>query len=183
MMNITIEEFSDNHREWARLLLEEHWGSCVSVSRGKKYRADLLPGFVAAIDDEPLGLVTYHISEKQCEIATLNSLREGVGIGTKLIEAAREAAVQAGCSRLWLITTNDNMAAVRFYQKLGFEIAIFHRNAMEQSRKLKPEIPLVGLDGIPIRDEIELEMRLSRENSPENPPENLPKTPPANRER
>jgi hypothetical protein len=59
-----------------------------------------------------------------------------------------------------LITTNDNTAALRFWQKRGFKLLRVHRNAVEKSRKLKPEIPLTGNDGIPIRDEIELEMML-----------------------
>jgi hypothetical protein len=59
-----------------------------------------------------------------------------------------------------LITTNDNVAALRFYQKRGFTLAALHKNALEQSRRLKPQIPLLGLDGIPLRDEIELEIFL-----------------------
>jgi hypothetical protein len=57
-----------------------------------------------------------------------------------------------------LVTTNDNLNALRFYQKRGFVLVAVHRNALEVSRKLKPEIPLVGMDSIPLRDEIELEM-------------------------
>ncbi|HEX7715028.1 MAG TPA: GNAT family N-acetyltransferase, partial [Bacillota bacterium] len=64
------------------------------------------------------------------------------------------------CQRLWLITTNDNLAAIRFYQLRGFVLVALHRDAIAQSRKLKPEIPLRGIDGIPIRDEIELEVVL-----------------------
>jgi hypothetical protein len=52
------------------------------------------------------------------------------------------------------------MNALRFYQKRGFVLVAVHRNALEQSRKLKPEIPLIGDDEIPLRDEIELEMML-----------------------
>jgi hypothetical protein len=61
-----------------------------------------------------------------------------------------------------LITTNDNTKALRFWQKRGFRLAAVHRNAVEKSRKIKPEIPLTGNDGIPIKDEIELEMALER---------------------
>jgi hypothetical protein len=35
-----------------------------------------------------------------------------------------------------------------------------HRNALDISRELKPEIPQLGIDGVPLRDEIELEMML-----------------------
>ena len=63
--------------------------------------------------------------------------------------------------RAWLITTNDNLDAIRFYQRRGFTIATVHAGAIEQSRTIKPSIPLVGSYGIPIRDEIEFEMLLS----------------------
>ncbi|MCG0275770.1 MAG: hypothetical protein L5655_06315 [Thermosediminibacteraceae bacterium] len=49
---------------------------------------------------------------------------------------------------------------MKFYQKRGFLLVAVHRNALEQARKLKPEIPLIGIDGIPLRDEIELELPL-----------------------
>jgi ribosomal protein S18 acetylase RimI-like enzyme len=104
--------------------------------------------------------VTYNIDVNECEIVTMNSLEEGRGIGTALINTVKQTAIAAGCKRLWLITTNDNTAALHFYQRRGFVIAAVHPNAMEESRKLKPEIPLTGNDGIPIRDEIELEMML-----------------------
>jgi DNA-3-methyladenine glycosylase I len=72
----------------------------------------------------------------------------------------KKVARQSGCRRLWLVTTNDNLNALRFYQKRGFALVAVHRNALEISRKLKPEIPLIGADGIPLRDEIELEITL-----------------------
>ncbi len=85
---------------------------------------------------------------------------EKARIGTALIDAVKDVATMAHCKRLWLITANDNMAALRFYQKRGFLLVAVYRNAVEQSRRLKPEIPLVGIDGIPLRDEIELELLL-----------------------
>jgi len=113
------------------------------------------------LEDEPAALVTYRINGNKCEIVTLNCLVEGAGIGSALIDTVREMAISAHCKRLWLITTNDNTKALRFYQKRGFSLVAIYPNALEQSRQLKPEIPLVGNDGIPIRDEIELEFSLS----------------------
>jgi GNAT superfamily N-acetyltransferase len=118
-----------------------------------------LPGFVAICENEPSGLITYHLDSAECEIVTLDSLKEGYGIGSALIEAVKREALNAGCARLWLITTNDNTPALRFYQKRGFAIKAVYPNALENSRRLKPEIPEIGIDGIPIRDEIELEYR------------------------
>ncbi len=110
--------------------------------------------------DNLIGLITYHIAGKECEITTMNSEAEGKGVGSSLVEAVKNTAIQKGCTRLWLITTNDNTRALHFWQKRGFRIAAVHINAVEKSRQLKPEIPLTGDDGIPIRDEIELEMGL-----------------------
>ena len=106
-----------------------------------------------------VGLLTYSALGDACEIVTINALLRGMGIGTALIQALK-AALSWRCRRLWLITTNDNLAAMRFYQKRGFRLVAVHRNALDEARKLKPEIPLTGLDGIPLHDEIELEMML-----------------------
>ncbi len=141
------------------------------VSRGKVHFAHMLPGFVILpVNNEETqdnnlsarvaGFITYNIEGQDCEIVTINSFRENIGVGTALIDAVKQAAQAEGCKRLWLVTTNDNMRALRFYQKRGFELVAVHRNALAQSRKLKPEIPLTGTDDIPLRDEIELELRL-----------------------
>lgn len=158
-MNIEITELTDENREWACTLLEERWGSTTVVSRGKVHKADTLSGFVAFIDGANRGLVTYRISQKECEVVTLDSLGEGLGIGSALLDAVHTVAKSLGCLRIWLITTNDNTSALRFYQRKGFELVAVHCNAIAESRRLKPTIPAIGIDGIPIRDEIELEYR------------------------
>jgi ribosomal protein S18 acetylase RimI-like enzyme len=147
---------------WVARHIVKQWGSEVVVAHGALYRPAELSGFVAEVDGEAVGLLTYHIDGNACEIVTLDSQREGRGIGIALIEAAKDAAQRAGCRRLWLITTNDNTHALRFYQKRGFVLAALHRDAVAASRTIKPEIPMFGNDGIPIRDEIELEMSLSK---------------------
>jgi GNAT superfamily N-acetyltransferase len=160
MPQFQIEPFSPAHKAWANALLTEHWGSPKIVSRGKIYQADALPGFVAVENNQPIGLVTYNIVGKNCEITSMNSTAEGKGVGSALVAAVKKAAILRRCQRLWLITTNDNTKALRFWQKRGFNIAAIHVNALEKSRRLKPEIPLIGNGGIAIRDEIELEMAL-----------------------
>lgn len=156
----TIRPAEKRDRNWIAQYLDKHWGSTRIVSRGQVYLAHLLPGFIAMQDEKPVGLITYRVDGEQCEIVSFNSDIEGQGIGTALIEAVKQTVTEEGCKRLWLITTNDNMRALRFYQKRGFALAAVYPNALENSRKLKPEIPLFGIDGIPLRDEIELEMRL-----------------------
>jgi ribosomal protein S18 acetylase RimI-like enzyme len=138
----------------------EHWGGEEMITRGNIYRPEQLEGFVVEDENEWVGLITFFFKDNECEITSLDSLREGKGIGTQLIEKVTEEARARKCNRLFLITTNDNLYALGFYQKRGFEIVAVYRGAVNESRKIKPSIPLVGMNGIPLRDEIELEMIL-----------------------
>jgi GNAT superfamily N-acetyltransferase len=165
MPDITIQPLNIADRVWVSQFILEHWGSNKVVSRGVIYYPQDLPGFVALYEGEKVGLVTYNIISASCEIVTINSNRSSSGVGTALIEAVRNIAITSGCKRLWLITTNDNLNALRFYQKRGFVLVAIHRNALELSRKLKPEISLIGDHGIPLRDEIELEIKLDNTDS------------------
>ena len=153
-----LRPLDGNDRPWVVDLLTERWGTPEIVTRGRVHCADRLPGFVAEQDGQRWGLVTFRIDGADCEVVSLDSLRERTGVGTALLNAVRDAALEAGCTRIWLITTNDNIAALGFYQRRGWRLAALHRNALAESRRLKPEIPLLGLDGIPLRDEIELEL-------------------------
>lgn len=160
MDEIQIVSITTSHQAWIRQTLSEHWGSSQIVSRGKVHEGDRLPGFIALRQGKPAGLATYHLSGQHCEIVSLDSLAPGLGIGGALIEAVKSAAQAAGCRRLWLVTTNDNLPAIRFYQKRGFHLVAVHSDAIQASRTLKPSIPETGLDGIPIRDELEFEIFL-----------------------
>jgi ribosomal protein S18 acetylase RimI-like enzyme len=160
-----LQRLTEDDRPWVKRFLITQWGSTRVISRGKVHNADLLLGFIAYSLPEdqsfeskiPVGLITYDIQADACEIVTIDSLFEGIGVGTQLILAVESVAKRCDCTRLWLITTNDNTHALRFYQKRGFQLAAFYRDAIKHSRLLKPEIPQFGLDNIPIRDEIELE--------------------------
>lgn len=160
MSVFTVRSLTPADRDWVRERIIDSWEADVVVAHGELFRPADLPGFAAFADGEPVGLLTDHIQGKDCEIVTLDSWSEGQGVGTALIEAAKQAARRAGCGRLFLVTTNNNIHALRFYQKRGFVISGIHINAIVESRKLKPEIPLVDDDGLPIRDEIEFEMEL-----------------------
>jgi ribosomal protein S18 acetylase RimI-like enzyme len=157
-------ELIDDYRLWARELLEEKWGSVKIITRGRIHDAMSLPGFVAILNGDPVGLVTYRIFDNECEVITLSSVEAGIGAGTTLLKMVKETAITANCNRIWLITTNDNVDAMRFYQRRGFKFAALYINALEESRRLKPELSLTGLYGIPLRDEIELEMALKVED-------------------
>jgi GNAT superfamily N-acetyltransferase len=141
----------------------EHWGGEEMISRGNIYRPELLEGFVIEDGNEWIGLLTFSMKDDECEVTSLDSLREGQGIGSMLIDKAIEESRLRECRRLFLITTNDNLNALGFYQKRGFEIVTIYRGAINESRKIKPSISLIGMNNIPLRDEIELEMSLREE--------------------
>jgi len=158
--DLDIHLLTPADRDWVRRKIIETWGAETVVVHQTVYRPAELPGFIAEAEGEIAGLLTYHVKDEACEIVTLDAWRAGLGVGTALIGAVKQAAGRERCRRLFVITTNDNTPALRFYQKRGFVIAAVHVNAIEKDRRLKPEIPLIGMDGIPIRDEIELEMHL-----------------------
>ena len=161
LVSFGLRPTEERDREWVRALVAEHWGADFVVVHRTVYRPHELPGFVAEdAHGQPLGLATYTIADRACELVTLNSLRERVGVGTALLDAVAGAARAAGCVRMWLIATNDNAHALAFYQKHGMRLVAVNRGAVDRSRSLKPSIPLVGAGGIPIRDEIELELPL-----------------------
>lgn len=160
-MDYTIRPLERDDREWVAHFLDNHWGTTQIVSRGEAVYGHLLPGFVAETEENgkkrPIGLLTYNLENGQCEIKTLDSLEKGLGVGTALVDMVKSAMKEAKIKRLWLITTNDNLDALRFWQKRDFKLVAIHRNAIEEARRIKPQISITGQQGIPIRDEIELE--------------------------
>jgi len=136
---------------------------------GELFRPAELPGLIAVSvakpDGPPLGLLTYRLHPgagpgPDCEIVTLNADPPGRATGTALVTEVRAVAEAAGCRRIWLVTTNDNLGALAFYQKRDFRLVAVHPGAVDRARRLKPEIPAAGEHGIPLRDEIELELTL-----------------------
>ena|ERR1700679_8298 len=158
---ITIVPVNDEHRASLKdRRIEEVWNKRLVVTRGIAHEPANLPGFVALQNGTPVGVATYFGREGEMELVTLDSFVQWQGIGTALIEAVEEEARNNSYSRLWMVTTNDNVDALRFYQCRGYVISAVHCNAVDESRKLKPNIPFEGNYGIPIRDEIELEKYL-----------------------
>lgn len=159
-MSVSVRAFRDDDRPWAIELMRERWGAEVVVTNGKARDTSRLEGFVAEIDGALVGLTTYETRGADCELVTLDSLREGIGVGSALLAAVANAAWKQGCRRLSVVTTNDNVRALGFYQRRGFVLTALRARAVEKSRRLKPEIPELGFFGIPIRDELELMLDL-----------------------
>lgn len=159
--NMDIKPISSENRQQVNDFIVSHWFSTDMVVRGEIIDMTVLDGFVVYEGENIIGLLTYKIDGTECEIVSLDSLAENQGIGTSLVNKVIEAAKENNCKKIKLITTNDNLNALRFYQKRGFDMVRIYHNALDVSRKLKPSIPLVGEFGIPLKHEIEFEMDIS----------------------
>jgi ribosomal protein S18 acetylase RimI-like enzyme len=149
--------------------LARHWS--LRVARlGRLETALDHPALLAVDDGRIAGVLTYVVSGEACEVLTLHVDGQWRGLGTALLDEVQRIATRAGCTRLWLITTNDNLDALRFYQRRGLRLAALHAGAVDDSRaRLKQEIPPIGAYGIPLRDELELELDLRRVPAPPDP--------------
>ncbi len=145
---------------WVKALWEQNWHGDFIVTRGRVHRLDDVSGFVAEKENAHAALIIYRTDRQEMEIVSIDSRFERQGIGTALVARAVETGKQASVKRIMAITTNDNLNALGFWQKRGFCLTAVYPRALEATRRLKPGITLVGENGIPLRDEIELEMRL-----------------------
>jgi ribosomal protein S18 acetylase RimI-like enzyme len=153
---IRVRPIDDGDRPMLSWLVAELWGSEIVAVHGTSLRPAELGGFIAERPGRVAGLLTCQLVGDVLEIVTLNAIDRRAGIGTMLIEAAADQARRSGCREIRLTTTNDNVDALRFYQRRGFRLAELRPGAVDQARRRTPEIPRVGDYGIPLRDEIDL---------------------------
>ncbi len=150
------------NRELVNAFLRAHWFSTDMVIRGRIVDLTHAEGYLQYGKSGAINaLITYIVTDECCEITSLDSLDGGRGTGTALIRAVVETARLRGCERVAVITTNDNIKAIRFYQNRGFAISNVYRDSLDAARRIKPEIPAIGENGIPLRHEIELQMPLA----------------------
>ncbi|MEE4195418.1 MAG: GNAT family N-acetyltransferase [Anaerolineae bacterium] len=164
LYKISIHPITEADTAWLRQHLINEWGGEPVLSNKRSYYPTRLPGFVAILEGpagkEIVGEVTYSIEKTDCEIVTLSSLREGLGIGTALFSYVETIARSEQCRKLTLTTTTDNLRAIGFYQKRGMRIVAVRVDALDEIRKVKPQIGRTGMHGIPLQDALLLEKRL-----------------------
>ncbi|HEY1623504.1 MAG TPA: GNAT family N-acetyltransferase [Streptosporangiaceae bacterium] len=157
---VRIRAVHDRDRPMLSWLVAELWGSEVVAVHGTNFRPAELGGFIAERGGRIVGLVTYDLAGTMLEVVTLNAIERRTGVGTLLMDAAANKARRNGCGEVRLTTTNDNVDALRFYQRRGFRLAELRPGAVDRSRLEKPEIPRTGDYGIPLHDEIDLSLRI-----------------------
>jgi GNAT superfamily N-acetyltransferase len=154
MSSITMRDLAAGDLEWAASVLDDELAGRWQARRGELVDVIALPGLVAEMEARLAGLLAYRLEDARCEIEALVATTPGVGIGTALID---ELCRRAGRIPIHVVTTNDNLPALAFYQRRGFRLAELRAGAVDDARRtLKPTIGLLGQGGIPIRDELEL---------------------------
>ncbi|MFJ1538550.1 GNAT family N-acetyltransferase [Micromonospora chalcea] len=162
MASIRVRQARDEDRAALTALHEREWGGPIVVVHDTRYDLRDLPALVAVDETGAFaGALAYRVDADGLEVVSLAASVSGNGAGTALLAAAEEAARAAGADRIWLVTTNDNLGALRFYQRRGLRIVAVDAGAVDRARAVKPTIPLVGADGIPLHDELRLARRLT----------------------
>jgi GNAT superfamily N-acetyltransferase len=157
---IRVRPVGNGDRPMIAWLMVELWGSELQVVHQSVYQPAELPGLIAERAGRVVGLLTYDVSDGMLEVVTLNAIERRTGVGTVLMEAVAADARRLRCHEIRLTTTNDNLDAIRFYQRRGLRLVALRPGAVDQARLEKPEIPRVGDYGIPLRDEIDLARRV-----------------------
>ncbi len=156
-----VRRVTQDDRPWIRAVVVSEFASTRVVSRGRVHDdASTLDGFIVESDGRPVGCGLWYEIDGDAELVVLVTTYRGAGAGTALLDAVVEYAREHCWKRLWLIATNDNTDALRMYQRAGWDWVGWHRNAVQDARALKPELPTTGAHEIPIRHEIELEYPL-----------------------
>lgn len=156
---IIVRKKEERDLPWIKEILNRSWGSEIIIA-SKPFKASELPSIIAETEGNNIGLLTYNISDRELEIVSLDSTIQNKGAGTALIEKIKEIAIEEGLKRIYLVTSNDNLSALRFYQKRGLRIVKIYPDAIDEARKIKPNIPQTGEHGIPLKDALELEFTI-----------------------
>ena len=158
--DVSVRDADEGDAAWIAGGVAAAWGSTRVARLGELVDAATLPALVAELGGERAGHLTYAVRGDECEVVTLLAGVRGRGVGRALMAGCAERAAARGCRRLWLVTTNDNAAAFAFYQRIGLDLRALHRDDLTRARRLKPEIPLLGDAGVPLRHALEFELTL-----------------------
>lgn len=160
MDKITFRETNTADEAFVKKIMDEYWGGEPLLIRDSNYWPSKLPGIIAEKNEQLIGFLFYEIQHHDCEIVVFETFDKFKGTGTELLHRLTLIAKKHHCQRIYLMTHNDNLDALRFYQRRGFVICGIRLNSMDAARKIKPSIPIIGDYGIPLRDEINLELAL-----------------------
>jgi ribosomal protein S18 acetylase RimI-like enzyme len=144
-------------RERLEELALHFWGETEVECFDGVYDVLELPALVAELGSEVLGAVSYAVDGERMNLVMFNVLPDfqGRGVGKALLQAAVEKARMLGLTRLVVATSNDDLPALAFYQRARFTV-----EAVVPGRILEHHGGEEGFAGIPVRDEIRLQLLL-----------------------
>ena len=151
---------TEEYKETALRIAKATWGSIKVAAHHELFELNELPCFLAIDGNEVRGYCYYRIAGDECEIMAIESIIPNKGTGSLLVNAVLNKAIEENCKRLYVNTSNDNTHALRFYQRRGFNMCMVRWDEFDYLRTIKPSIPTIGDDGIPLQHEIELEIIL-----------------------
>ena len=152
-LDVDIRPLAAADESAADEFLSEALGGRHQARLGEMHDVLVHPGFGAWSGGALVGVVTYTDRSELAAVA-VDVGHRGRGIGAQLVEAVVDALRAAGHHTVWLVTTNDNLDAMRLYQRHGFRLTELHRGGVDEARAVKPQIPLVGDHGIEMHDEL-----------------------------
>ncbi|GIG86708.1 GNAT family N-acetyltransferase [Plantactinospora endophytica] len=167
MSQVLVRPAGPADRAAVDALHDRTWGGPYVIAHDVRYDLRELPTLIAVDGTGALlGTLAWHLAGTALEVVSIVADNSGNGVGTALLAGAAETARAHRADRVWLITSNDNLRALRFYQRRGLRIVAVDPGAVDRARLLKPSIPTVGTDGIPLHDELRLELRLDPTGGP-----------------
>jgi ribosomal protein S18 acetylase RimI-like enzyme len=157
-----IVSLTSDYKEETERITAGTWGNVYVAAHHELFDLRELPCFIAVSDKhEVIGYCYYRFADNECEIMAIESVTPNNGVGSELVKTVIKVAVARNSKRIYVNTSNDNTHALRFYQRRGFTMCIVRWNEFNFLRTIKPTIPLIGDDGIPLLHEIELEILLN----------------------
>lgn len=158
---LAVREASDGDCGRIREIANYFWGEERVACLGKEYDIGTLPAYVVHAGGKIAGLLSYALDAESLIIVMLNVLPgyQGLGAGKMLLDAVKEKAAVESRTTVLVTTSNDDLPAMYFYQKNGFQIyeimpdlLVEHHGGVE-----------VGFAGIQIRDEVRLRFSMTAE--------------------
>jgi ribosomal protein S18 acetylase RimI-like enzyme len=146
---------SASERNAIRRCVKQFWGEEEQLSFDRKFDAIGLPAYVAKVRNQVIGFISFAEADDTIIIVALGvqPKYQGSGVGTSLIAKVEAEAKRQGMSKLLVSTSNDDLPALAFYQRLGFQIYEVKPNVIaEKHGKI-----LEGIGRLPIRDELRLQ--------------------------
>lgn len=134
------------------------WGETEVACFDAVYDVLELPAFVAELDGQVVGFLSYATEGERLNLVVLNVLPDyqGHGVGESLLRAVVGQGRRLGLARLVVSTSNDDLLALSFYQRAGFTIEEVVPGRILEHHGGEEE----GFAGIPVRDEVRLQLLL-----------------------